>query len=421
MLNIPVLNTRSVANITLALLLAFSFIGLAPFSTLEYGAKTLDETGGSNLLRQIIYLLFFVVSFFCFIRKKHINDLRKCMPLVMLFGWCVLSIFWADHPSISLRRVGLLLITAITVFMLVSILSLEDILTSLSKMFVIIIVVSILAVPVITGARHTGMELMDVNLLGNWKGVFIHKNHAGPALVFAIALFIFNYHRTKKHAWLFMIGVSLVFLFFTQSKTSIVLLFPSLMFGFFMYKLSFYTEFKRIVVTLFFTFLVVFVFMLPYLMDVFVSVLDDPHAFTGRATIWNMVYLLILDNFWFGVGFGSVWNVGEDMRLVYYASGWVDWVFTLAHAHNGYLEIFASTGFVGFLLCLLVFVILPFFKGMVVSYFDSRFIFVYFSMYLFFVVHNLLEVDYLNASDGRWMIILILHFCLYLKAEKGLH
>ncbi|WP_434931613.1 O-antigen ligase family protein [Shewanella sp. HL-SH5] len=381
--------------------------------------QVLDEMGGSNLFRQVIYLAFFTVSFVCYKSRVNPSHFKECFPLLLLLGWCLLSVFWADHPFISLRRFTLLFITTATVFMLICTLSLDQVLSIISRVLAGMIVVSIISVFFVSGAVHAGSELLDSELAGNWKGIFIHKNHAGPALVFAIALFLFNFQRTKRYAWLAMVVLSVIFLFFTKSKTSMALLPPCLMFGFCMYMLTPHVGLKRAVAVLFFVLLTAFIVLIPVLLESFISLLDNPEAFTGRATIWNMVYLLIQDHFWFGIGFGSVWSVGEDMRLVDYATGWVEWVFTLTHAHNGYLELFASTGFIGFLLCIFSLVIAPFFKGITTTFYDTRFIFLYFSTFLFFVLHNLLEADYLNSVDGRWLIILIMHLCLYLKNEES--
>ena len=419
LLKIPAFNSKNIASITLALVFAFSFIGLSPFAVMDEADKVLDEMGGSNLLRQVIYLAFLTVSFFCYKSKFNTTDLKNCLPLLLLLVWCFLSVFWADHPLISLRRVILLFITTATVFMLISTLSFDQIVRTISKVLTVMIFVSFISVFLISGAVHTGAELLDSELVGNWKGVFIHKNHAGPALVFSIGLYIFNFQRTKQHGWLVMVFLSVIFLFFTKSKTSIALLLPCLIFGFCMYKLHLHEGLKRIVAVFFIIMLTIFIVLTPVMIDLFTELLDNPEAFTGRATIWNMVYLLIQDHFWFGIGYGSVWSVGEDMKLVDYATGWVKWVFTLTHAHNGYLELFAATGLIGFLLCLYSLVIAPFFKGITTRFNDIRFIFLFFSTYLFFVLHNLLEADYLNSVDGRWLIILIMHFCLYLKSEEN--
>ncbi|MEH8018599.1 O-antigen ligase family protein [Rheinheimera muenzenbergensis] len=420
LLTIPAFDNKNIASITLALMFAFAFIGLSPIAVMDDSNKALDEMGGSSLLRQVVYLVFFAVSFVCYKSRINPNDFKKCLSLWLLLGWCLLSVFWADHPSISLRRVSLLFITTATVFMLINTLSFDQVISSISKVLAGMIVVSVISVFFISGAVHTGAELLDSELVGNWKGIFIHKNHAGPALVFAIALFLFNFQRTKRYGWLVMVILSLIFLFFTKSKTSMALLVPCLAFGFCMYKLTLHEGLKRAVTVMFFVCLTAFIVLIPTLLEFFIALFDNPEAFTGRATIWNMVYLLIQDHFWFGIGFGSVWSVGEDMRLVDYATGWVDWVFTLTHAHNGYLEIFAATGFVGFLLCIVALVITPFLKGISNAFYDSRFIFLYFTTFLFFVLHNLLEADYLNAADGRWLIILIMHFCLYLKNERSM-
>lgn len=413
----PVINVNRLARFSLAFLLIFTFVGFSPFSVADYSVRELADSGYSNIARQMVFVFLFFISIVCFNRRFLVN-FKKCWPLFLLLFWCFVSVFWSEHFFISIRRALLLIMTVFCVFIFVSVLEFDQVLSVVSNVLVLLIAISLVAIPFVPGAVHTGAELLDLSLEGSWKGVFIHKNHAGPILVFSIFLFFYNYRLAlgyERVFWLFGVSLSLLFLVFSNSKTSMLLLFPCFIFGYALSGFACCGKYKKIISSVFFSLLVLILLLSPLIYDWFLSILENPRAFTGRATIWELVYFLILDNFWLGVGFGAVWSVGDNMQLVDYATGWVDWVFTLTHAHNGYLEIFASTGVIGLSICVIALIILPFIKIISGKVEDRNFCFLFLSMFVFYIVHNFVEVDYLNAVDGRWIIFLVLYFSLYLK------
>jgi len=417
-IRIPTFDTNNIASLLLGLLLSFVFVGLEPFSMGSNFDVDISTTGGGDAVRQLIFLLFFILAAAIFIKKRDFTGIRK-MPLFVVFMiWCSLSFLWADHPSISIRRIALLLITVSTIFMMISCMSLEQIINCLTKTLAILIVTSLFSVLIIPGAIHQTRELFDSGLGGSWKGVFIHKNHAGPAVVIAISLFAYQFYHDKKITWILLFLSSLLFLYFTKSKTSIALLIPSIIFGLLFFNILRNNFFARFVGALFFIFLILLFSIREPILILLASVLDNPEAFTGRAAIWDIVIRASMDYFWLGIGYGSVWFVGDDMLLSYYGYGWVDWVYTLTHAHNGYLEILISLGFVGLILCILTFLILPFYKSIELSKHSVHpFMFIYFSSFLFFSLHNMLENNFLYPS-GRWFLLLIFYFTLYLKTDE---
>lgn len=416
-IRIPAFDYQNVASLALGLLLCFVFIGLSPFATSSNFEVDISTTGGGNYIRQLVFLSFFILSLFLFFQKKDFSDFSK-IPLFSAFMiWCLLSVIWADHPEISIRRVILLLITVSTIFMLVSCMSLEQVINCLTRTLAVLIVISLLSVLIIPGAVHQGAELFDTGLEGNWKGVFIHKNHAGPALVIATSLFIYQFFQKRSFLWLVLVFISLIFLYFTKSKTSMALFFPSLIFGFILFKTLKNKIISRVVGILFLLILSMIFFLREPILFALSTILENPEAFTGRSTIWDIIFRVVQDHFWLGIGYGSVWYVGDNMLIADYGHGWVDWVYTLTHAHNGYLEVLISLGFIGLVLCVTTFVIMPLFKAISLSNSAVHpFMYLFFSSFFFFSLHNLLETDFLYP-DGRWFIILIFYFTLYLKSE----
>ncbi|NQZ93765.1 MAG: O-antigen ligase family protein [Moritella sp.] len=409
------INYYKISQWLFVLFIGFAFVGLTPFSG-EKIQTELADTGGGNLLRQLVFISFWILSIICFIKTGKYNGLYKLKNFSFLLLWCSISFLWAEEPSISIRRSILLVFTTTTLLMLINILEKEDMINLLSKLFIFLLLISFVSIPLISGAVHVSSDYIDASLFGNWKGVFIHKNQAGPALAFASFVFVFKYLMTRCNHWLLLFFLCVVFIYFTQSKTTMVLLFPSFLFGFIMQ--GAYRELSKKIIG-FSVFFVLFLGILvsDYIMSLFIEIIENPEAFTGRATIWSLLIEAIAEHFWFGLGFGSVWQVGDDMLLADYAFGWVDWVFTLTHSHNGYLETFVSIGVIGFTLAIFSLFIQPFFIALYSSSPTDKFL--YFTFFFFFVFHNMLETDLLNTTDGRWIIFLTMFYFCTLKLSNS--
>ena len=410
------INYYKISQWLFVLFIGFTFVGLTPFAgeRLEY---ELSDTGHGNFLRQLIFLSLWFMSALCFRRLGDINVLYKLKSFILLLIWCVVSFFWAEEPLISIRRSALLILTASTLLMLVSILDKDDLIDLLSKLFLFLLFISLIAIPIVPGAVHISSDFLDSTVVGNWKGIFPHKNQAGPAMVFSAFIFIFKYQITNDKKWLLFTFLSVFFIYFTHSKTSLILLFPSIAFS---YAVCFWTKTKMRDVILWSGIFLIFAFLMSsrFLFDEFEHIIENPEAFTGRAAIWDLMLQAIEDNFWLGLGYGSVWFVGDSMLLTDYAFGWVDWGFIMTQGHNGYLDTALSIGVIGLLMTLWVMFINP--TYMIISEVKEKKHLPLLLMFLFFFVfHNIFETDLFNASKGRWIIFLTMFYFCTLKLSNS--
>lgn len=399
------------ARFLFAALLVFCYVGLAPFSMSGRDIE-LSETGYSNVVRQIVFLMFFCASLYTFFMCSSFDRLRCWGGFFIILTICLLSVFWAAHPAVSFRRVVLLIMTSLSVMMLISILNKDDVIDLLTKVIVSLVVISFISCFFIPGAKHIEAELTDPGLVGNWKGIFSHKNGAGPTAVISVFLCIYHYVKNRKLTWVLFAFISLVFLYFTESKTSLYLFFPSLLLAIYVFTVSRYRLGKLFNCSVFFAVILFSILLIDYIILAFEYMLSDPLAFTGRSTIWNLLYQAIQDNFWLGLGYGSVWRVGDDMTLVEYAYGWVDWVFTLTTGHSGYLDLFASLGFLGATFFLTVFIFLPIYKFCTWKDGDYRFLFLLSAIFFFSIFRNFFESGFLVATNGNWLVLLSFYLLL---------
>jgi len=157
-----------------------------------------------------------------------------------------------------------------------------------------------------------------------------------------------------------------------------------------------------------------------FLFDEFEHIIANPEAFTGRAAIWDLMLQAIEDNFWLGLGYGSVWFVGDDMLLTDYAFGWVDWVFTMTQGHNGYLDTVLSIGIVGLLMTLWIMFIKPMY--MIISETKDRDYRPLLLMFLFFLFSIIfLKQIYLMhlKAGGLFFNYVLFLYSKTLKVRQG--
>jgi O-antigen ligase len=133
----------------------------------------------------------------------------------------------------------------------------------------------------------------------------------------------------------------------------------------------------------------------------------NPAAFTGRGFIWDMLLEAVKKKSLGGIGYQSVFQVGNAGALVGMTRN--SFYDTLAHAHNAYLEIYVSIGLIGLLLALLVIVVLPIRQvyRMGPQFSDLRP--VLFTILAFVYMHDILESGLLDRDRPTWLMLLMVY------------
>ena len=228
------------------------------------------------------------------------------MPLTfcLLLAYCLVSISWSLAPMISLRRLISFGLIAWVVVRVVGDLGAIRTLNLVRWVLVGLILASFLAVLLSPLAVHSAALGETDTTAGDWRGVFNHKNVAGPVIAMTILLFVFD----RRHlSWLLCIPVILMsgfFLYKTHSKTSMLILPPAILVGFLM---QYYDPRQRLVVWA--GALTAFCATIWFLMSSpsVARMLDDPLAFTGRGRIWHVRIAYARQNPWFRTGYAAFW------------------------------------------------------------------------------------------------------------------
>ena len=83
------------------------------------------------------------------------------------------------------------------------------------------------------------------------------------------------------------------------------------------------------------------------------------------------------------------------------------WVEAIGDSHDGYLQLLVTLGGVGFALGLLALVAEPLARFWPLDYREPDFKALLFSLFVFFILHNFMESDFLQSDNGVWFAILL--------------
>ena len=388
-------------------LLLLIFVGLDAFSppalVSQYGG--VKEAAHGDSLRQIAYLGVAAMVGLAAIQRHGFGALRA-MPFSMglLLTWCLASALWAPEQDIVLRRAGLEIIVVVSIMFSIETIGAERAFTILRWVLAAVLLVNFLSIPVIANARHGAGEI-DPALVGNWRGLYGHKNIAGAVCAITIILFLFT--RSGRGNWIGILVAlaAMVFLYFTHSKSSAGFL-PVAIAGGLMYRLGWRDGLSRAILAGFAAlFLIGLVTFIALDIDSLTRMLEDPREFTGRSAIWAAELRYIADHPLLGAGFGTFTDTKSQSPLHNYVSG--SWVDAVSHGHNGYLQVLVTIGGIGFALTLLATLGNPLKRFWTLDLDDSAFKPMLLALFIFAVLHNFMESDFLEGDGVTWSALLM--------------
>ncbi|MGH6877036.1 MAG: O-antigen ligase family protein [Rhizomicrobium sp.] len=399
----------SLADAAFVCFMLLIFVTLQPFAprdpvTLAGGES--GFTGAGDAARQAAYLASFLFVAFVAVRAHGFRALLCVPPLfAALLGWCALSATWAVAPDVVFRRAALEIVIVMSAMMGVATLGMERSLALTRGVLCVVLLVNWLSIPLVHNAVHLPGEL-DPGLVGDWRGLYFHKNIAGSVSAITAILFFFQALKTRPLLNGAVCLGAVGFTIMTVSKSSIGLL-PVAIAAACLYGLVWRRGIDRAIlcVGLLLALLAGGAIVVTHL-HLISHVLGDPTELTGRTAIWQGEFAFIRDHFLLGAGFGSFADTGATSLLHNYVAD--TWVQNISHGHNAYLQLLVTIGAVGFALAMLVFVVQParsLWRFDLASV-DSRSVLV--AIFVFMVLHNFLESDFLEGDDPAWVLFLLM-------------
>ncbi|HWY60763.1 MAG TPA: O-antigen ligase family protein [Rhizomicrobium sp.] len=381
----PRLERTTLAAIAFFALVFLVFVGLQPFVPPHSGAPlaAASATDG-DFTRQIFYLGIFAVVLVSAVQRRGLGAIRA-MPLLLglLLAWCLLSAFWATAHGVAFRRATLEAVLALSILLSADTIGPERAFRYLRIVLAAILVVNWISIPLVATAVHLPGEI-DPGLVGDWRGLYGEKNAAGATCALTALLFLFT--RNGRYNWIggLAAAASLAFLVMTHSKTSLAL-FPVALLAGLAYRVSWRDGLSRTIFAAGAALLLLAAgAVLVTFSDGVSRILEDPAEFTGRAEIWQAYFAFVSDHPWLGAGFGAIGD-----------------------SHDGYLQLLVTLGWVGFVLAMLGLVVEPLVRLWPLDYQHQGLKALLFALFVFIVLHNFMQSDFLASDDGVWFSFLL--------------
>jgi O-antigen ligase len=380
-------------GVLLFALIALLVMALAG-GVLDAGTKA-SLTGAGNPFRQTVYFGGVLLTIWA-IRPLDQPKRLLAVPvmIVIALGWCLVSLTWAIDPAIAARRLLLTAIIIWQIFMATQQLGYARTVGVLRWVMAGLLLanfVTVLLFPEI-GIHQPGE--VEQQLTGNWRGVLEHKNFAGAACAMTILLFVFDAKRIPMAIRAVVIAASVVFLYFSVSKTSMGLIGFSLAAGFLFQRYN--ARYRAALIIALFLVALVSAILVNILRDPLAANLSDANALTGRVQIWWMLTSYASDHWLLGSGYGSFWDIGSNSPVFHYGKGWVT---ELAAGHNGFLDLLVQIGLPGVILVVVAVFIEPMWRLLTRQDLAPSHGALLISLLLFEIAHNTTETSIFSRDS----------------------
>jgi O-antigen ligase len=268
-----------------------------------------------------------------------------------------------------------------------------------------VLLVNLASIALVHQAVHLPGE-QDPGLVGDWRGLYFHKNIAGAVSAVTAIVFFFSFLKSRRWIELGLAVLALGFAVMSHSKSSLGLLPLGIAAGL-TYRWAWRRGLDRSIVALG-ALLVVFLIAAMVVVngDAIARALEDPTEFTGRAAIWQAELAFARDHAFLGSGFGTFADTGSLSPLHNYVAG--SWVEAVAHGHSGYLQILVTIGGVGLALTALALIAAPARRFWRMDDSDLTWKAMLLALFVFLVLHNFMESDFLEGDAPAWVSFLLM-------------
>ncbi|RWE11299.1 MAG: O-antigen ligase family protein [Mesorhizobium sp.] len=347
-----------VATAIAALLFTVILVSFRPFQ--PAGAEMTGD--GGDIVNQLGFGSLGAISIFsllAFADPRVVRSLLSPSWLLML-GFFVLSVVMATDPPSAMRAASFTLIGILT---MATILALPRDAEAFSKViiFTIVVVIGLSYIGLIVfphEALHT-TDSLEPEHAGLWRGVFTHKNIAGPVMACFSFAGLYLYRRGQRLWGASIFCAAMIFMLHTGSKTTaglvpfsiLIVVLPSLI-GM---RLGTPILFAlAIIAAAIGTLGIVFLPPVKHLAALYFPDL----TYTGRTTLWEFAGEMLAKRPWTGYGFESFWGtpllLNQDQP---FDRAWD--IRTIVHGHNGYLDIAVLMGIPALCVAVYTFLIAP--------------------------------------------------------------
>lgn len=402
----------AVASVLLSVLL----VSLRPFQ--PAGA---DTTGG-DIVNQLGFGLVGATSIAALLVLAERRFLAALISpgWILLFGFVGIAIFNAYDPISALRAA---VFTGFGMLAVMAVLCLPYDADGLTRSIgiagttvLLLCYLGLILLPDI--AVHSGSS-SEPQHAGLWRGLFSHKNVAGPVMACLGFAGIYLFRRGSHRFGALLFAAAMFFVFMTGSKTTLGLVPAAVLLVMVpgLFGLRKLVPFLCLAVLCFASLVTVGTVFIDSA-DQLVQSVAPGASYTGRVTLWQFAIEMIGKEPLTGYGFESFWRsplvTGSDQPFDR------DWdIRTVVHGHNGYIDIALMMGIPALLCAMVVFILSPVLDYLRVPLLRENVLAADFFMMIWFllVVNALLESFFLRRADPVWLLFVMALFGLRLTAR----
>lgn len=396
---------------SLFFLLALLFLSGALLRPLNGGGDLFDpefrtvgkETESVQIIGALVYMVSIGLMLWQLGKLRLHRELGLVVAIVLL---AVCSAYWADEPSVSIRRSIALAGTSIFGLALAQSLDRRQIISLLNLFALLFFAVSVvLAVVLPDFSFH---DVGFATFAGALRGPFNHKNDMGTVIGFLLTIVVVSGSRCmSKSVWLSTVAVGSVLLLATLSMGSVISVIAGIGGAYIIAKIAINPSYPyRVLFWLVVFFTAAFLgFFWNDLFEFVLGALGRDATLSDRTLVWNLVIISGQDKWLLGSGYGVAWLGGaaDTVKSGLYAS--------INNAHNGFLEIWLQLGVVGVALVALLLIA----AGVKVyanlrSLDDETFGRMSIAILIYIIVENITAVHLLSYNDLKWSLIVVVAY-----------
>lgn len=407
-----------VATILAALLFSALLISFRPFAE----ASDVTATSGGDTINQLGFGALGALSLFgifALVDRRVASALLSPWWLVMI-GFVLFSVANSLDPERTIRAAAFTLIGIATVAAVLTLPRSADafcaVLATAGLATIGLSYFGVVALPQLAIHQPVGPEAQHAGL---WRGVFSHKNIAGPVMACLSFAGLYLMRRGWRWTGLLIFAGALIFVANTGSKTTVGLVgvamlcvaLPTVIGLRFLTPLILVSSMALAAVA---TLGMVFI---PAVGD-FMQGLFPGLTYTGRTAIWSFAGEMIARRPWTGYGLDSFWTtITVERELQPIDRSWD--VRGIVHGHNGYLDIAVIMGLPALVFALVAFVVAPVRDYLRVPLSRENVLMAdFFMMILLFTALNaFLESFFFRRADPVWIMFVFAALGLRLVAR----
>ncbi len=374
----------------------------------------LDDVG--DFLGRTLLLVLYLFSAFLIIRDlpRYSALIKRAWPLWILVALAMLSTFWATLPEVTFRRSVMLLLATLYGIYLGGRSTPTEMILLFARVFFVLIIMNIFVVVVFPEyGIHQGSSHF-----GAWRGFTFHKNGFGNLMQMSAIVYFILAMQNENRRGLYWFGavVSLALVIASDSVISLIIVCVTCSCTPFLIAI----RWPGLLSKAFYIFGILFTgvvsFVIAANIDRLTDVVGRDATFTGRTVLWQDGLTMILERPWGGYGYGSEWvhdlwgfTPALDPELVYTLSRHGGYFEAM---HNGYLQLIAQVGMIGFLLYAILFIFM-FIKAVLYAE-RSKGMLPYWPLYflLSFFVYNFFEGGILERNSLAWIMFVMIFIWL---------